>query len=179
MNLASGKSTILQYLPVVGTLTFIGCTSVMSVTPQQMSDFVINHVTVDPKTDPNPQTAAFDQTACANKARLEYPIVHIDEGGIMAGSMLSGAAGGAASGAAGAAGTGHAEQAAAISSVGGALQGGQNSLNVITKTYLMQMYKQGINYGLCLEEHGHAISGMREPDLARARSEDLARAGSQ
>jgi hypothetical protein len=94
-------------------------------------------VKVDPTTDPNPQTLAFDQTACANKARLEYPIIDFDEGGIMASSMLSGAAGGAGSGAAGAAGTGHAGQAAAINALGGAAQGGQNGLDKIKHIYVM------------------------------------------
>jgi hypothetical protein len=41
-----------------------------------------------------------DQPACANKARFEYSIVAINEGGIIANSMLSGAAGGAGSSAA-------------------------------------------------------------------------------
>jgi hypothetical protein len=73
------KSVTLRYIAVAGTLVCVGCTTTMNMTPQQMSDLVVSHVTVDPKTDPNPQTLAFDQTACINKARLEHPIVHIDE----------------------------------------------------------------------------------------------------
>jgi hypothetical protein len=126
---------------------------------------------VDPKTDPNPQTLAFDQTACANKARFEYPIVGIDEGGIMASNVLSGASGGAGSGAAAAAETGHAGQAAAKNSVGGAAQGGQDGLDEIKHTYVMQMYQQGIHYGLCLEQHGHVIYGPSQADIARARTQ--------
>jgi len=120
MNFASVKSITWRYFAVAGTLASVGCTSTIVQTPEQMSDIAINHVKVDPTTDPNPQTLAFDQTACANTARLQYPIVHIDEGGIVVSSMLTGAAGGAGSGAAAAAGTGHAGQAAAINSVGGA-----------------------------------------------------------
>jgi hypothetical protein len=166
MNFASGKSITLRCLTVAGTLVSVACTSVMSVTPQQMSEHVIDVVKVDPKTDPNPQTLAFDQTACINKARLESPIVGVNEGEIMTGSMLLGAAGGAGSGAAAAAGTGHAGQAAAINSVGGAIQGGQNGLNVITNTYAMQMYQQSIHYGLCLEEHGYVVHDRSKQDQA-------------
>jgi hypothetical protein len=72
----------------------------MSKTPQQMSDYAINLAKVDPRTDPKPQTLAFDQVAGANKVRLQYPI-GVDEAAIMTGSILGGAVGGAASGAAG------------------------------------------------------------------------------
>ena len=86
-------------------------------TPQQMSDFAINSEKVDPQTDPNPQTLAADQVACANEARLQYPI-GVDEAAIMSGSILGGALGGATAGAAGSAGTGQAAQASAAGAVG-------------------------------------------------------------
>jgi hypothetical protein len=171
MTSASGKPVILRNLTMAGMLACVGCTTVMKYTPQQMSEGAINHVKVDPATDPNPQTLAFDQTACANKTRLQYPIVAVNEGGIMAGSMLSGAAGGAGSGAAAAAGTGQAGHAAAISAVGGAAQGGQSGLEQIQNAYIMEIYQQAIHYGLCLEQHGHVIYGLSEADMARARSE--------
>ncbi len=178
MSFVTGKTIMLRYFTLAATLASVGCTSTIVQTPQQMSEAVINVVKVDPKTDPNPQTLAFDQTACINKARLEYPIVHIDEGGIMASNMLLGAAGGAGSGAAAAAGTGHAGQAAGINALGGAAQGLQSGLDQIKNTYVMQTYQQALHYGSCLQEHGHVVYGGSEADLARARSEDLARATS-
>lgn len=162
---------MLRCLMMAGMLFGVGCTTVMKYTPQEMSAGAISRVKVDPATDPNPQTLAFDQTACANQARLQYPIVAVNEGGIMAGSMLSGAAGGAGSSAAAAIGTGQAGRAAAVSAVGGAAQGGQNGLQQIQNAYLIQIYEQAIHYGLCLEQHGHVIYGPSEADMARARSE--------
>jgi hypothetical protein len=163
---AKGPSAIRSFLKIASLLLAASCTSVMVQTPQQMSDFAINDVNaaVDPRTDPNPQTLAFDQTACANKARLEYPIVHIDEGGIMASSILSGAVGGAGSGAAASAGTGHAGQAAAAGAVGGIGQGGLNGMAKIKNVYVMQAYQQMIHYALCLVQQGHPIYG-HEQDL--------------
>jgi hypothetical protein len=175
------KSVMPQYFALAGTLACVGCTTVMNHSPQEMTEHVIDVVKVNPNTDPNRQALAFDQTACINKARLEYPIVHIDEGGIMASNMLSGAAGGAGSGAAGAAGTGHAGQAAGLNAIGGAAQGGQNGLDQIKNNYVMQMYQQALHYGACLEEHGHVVYGVgpqEEQELARIRSEDLATTGS-
>ena len=104
MAIAKGKSKIRSFLKIATPLLAVSCTSVMVQTPQQMSDYAINIAKVDPKTDPKPQTLASDQVACANKARLEYPM-GVDEAPIMSGSILGGAVGGAASGAAGSAGT--------------------------------------------------------------------------
>jgi hypothetical protein len=78
MNFVSGTSMMLRYFMAAGTLVSVGCTTVMNHTPQEMSELVINRVKFGPKADPNPQTLAFDQTACPNKARFEYPIVGIN-----------------------------------------------------------------------------------------------------
>jgi hypothetical protein len=125
MTIARGKSRIRSFLKIATPLFAISCTSVMVQTPQQMSDYAINMAKVDPNTDPKPKTLASDQVACANKARLQYPI-GVDEAAIMSGSVLGGAVGGSASGAAGSAGAGHAGQGAAASAVGGVGQGGLN-----------------------------------------------------
>jgi hypothetical protein len=68
MAIAKDKSTIVLFLGIASLLLVISCTSVIVQTPEQMSDFAINHVTVNPETDPNPQTLAADQVGCANKA---------------------------------------------------------------------------------------------------------------
>ena len=90
MAIANGKSTIRSFL-VATPLLAVSCTSVMVQTPQQMSDYAINIAKVDPTTDPKPQTLASDQVACANKARLQYPI-GVDEAAIMTGNIVGGAA---------------------------------------------------------------------------------------
>lgn len=152
---------MLRYLTVVGMLAGVGCTTVMKYTPQEMSEGAINHVKVDPATDPNPQTLAADQVACANKARLQYPI-GVDEAAIMTGSAV----GGAASGAAGSAGSGNAGRATAVGSIGGL----SNGIDKVRLTYITQIYQQAIHYGLCLVEQGHVISGLTEQDLTCART---------
>ncbi len=164
------KSTICSFLKIATPLLAVSCIpSVIVQTPQQMSDHAINMAKVDPATDPNPQTLAFDQTACANKARLEYPIVHIDEATIMSGSILGGAVGGAASGAAGSAGAGHAGQAAAAGAVGGVGQGGLNGMDKIKRIYVMEMYQQAIHNALCLVDQGHIVTNVGQRDLTCAR----------
>jgi hypothetical protein len=125
--IGKGKSAIRSFVKIAGSLLAVSCTSVMVQTPQQMSDHAINMAKVDPQTDPNPQTLAADQVACANTARLQYPI-GVDEAAIMSGSILGGAMGGAASGAAGSAGTGHAGEASAAGTVAGVGQGGLNGM---------------------------------------------------
>jgi hypothetical protein len=169
MAKAKGKSTVRLFIKIISPLLAVSCTSVMVQTPQQMSDFTINSVKVDPKTDPNPQTLASDQVACANKARAEYPIGGVPEGDIMTGSILGGALGGAASGAAGSAGTGQAGRAAAAGAVGGVGQGGLSGMDQIKHIYVMQAYQQGIHYGLCLVQQGHVIHGPSKQDLECAR----------
>jgi hypothetical protein len=169
MAIAKGKSTMRSFLTIASPLLAVSCTSVMVQTPQQMSDFAIKTVNtaVDPQTDPNPQTLALDQVACANEARLRYPI-GVDEAAIMSGSILGGALGGAASGAGGSAGTGHAGQAAAAGAVGGVGEGGLNGMDKIKHIYVMQQYQQAMHYALCLVQHGHPVHG-HEQDLECAR----------
>ena len=163
-----GESAIYLLLKVATPLLTVSCTSVMVQTPQEMSDFAINHVKLDPQTDPNPQSLTSDKVACANKARLEYPI-GVDEAAIMSGSVLGGAVGGAASGAAGSAGGGNAGQAAAAGAVGGIGQGGLNGMDKIKHVYTMQMYQQSTHYALCMVQQGHNISGPGQQDLECAR----------
>ena len=88
--IGKGRSAIRSFLKIASPLLAVSCSSVMVQTPQQMSDFAINSEKVDPQTDPNPQTLAMDQVACANQARLQYPI-GVDEAAIMSGSILGGA----------------------------------------------------------------------------------------
>ena len=161
MAIVKGKSTIRSFLTIASPLLAVSCTSVMVQTPQQMTEKAISMAKVDPQTDPNPQTLAADQVACANKARLQYPI-GVDEAAIMSGTILGGALGGAASGAAGSAGTGNAGQAAAAGSVGGVGQGGLNGMAEIKKIYVMQMYQQAIHNALCLEQQGHVVYGFQQ-----------------
>jgi hypothetical protein len=171
MAIAKSKSTICSFLKIASPLLAVSCTSVMVQTPQQMSDFAINSEKPDPQTDPNPQTLAADQVACANQARLQYPI-GVDEAAIMSGSILGGALGGAASGAAGSAGTGYAGQASAAGTVAGVGQGGLNGMAKIKNIYVMQAYQQSIHYALCLVQHGHTYTGgAGEQDLECARAQ--------
>jgi hypothetical protein len=169
MAIAKSKSTMRSFLTIASPLLAVSCTSVMVQTPQQMSDHAIQTVNaaVNPQTDPNPQTLALDQVACANEARLQYPI-GVDEAAMMSGSILGGALGGAASGAGGSAGTGHAGQGAAAGAVGGVGQGGLNGMASVKQTYAMQMYQQAIHYALCLVRQGHPVHG-HEQDLECAR----------
>jgi hypothetical protein len=155
------KSMVLRYFALAGTLVAASCTSIMALTPQQMSNSALNMVKVDPQTDPNPQTLAVDKVACANQARLQYPI-GVDEGAIMTGSILGGAMGGAA----GSAGTGSAGQATAAGSIAGMGQG----VTKVQQTYVMQLYLQSTHYALCLVQQGHIISGPSERDLECARA---------
>jgi hypothetical protein len=168
MGILKSKSTVL-FLKIISPLLAVGCTSVIVQTPQQMSDFAINSVKVNPNTDSNPQTLVSDQVTCANKARREYPIGGVNEQGIMTGSILGGAASGAAYGAAGSAGSGHAGVGAGVGALGGVGQGGLNGMAEIKQIYVRQTYQQGIHYGLCLVQHGHMIYGLGEQDLQCAR----------
>jgi len=168
MTIAEGKSTIRLFLKLATPLLAVSCTSVMVQTPQQMSDYAINKAKVDPNTDPKPQTLASDQVACANKARLQYPI-GVDEAAIMSGSIVGGALGGAASGAAGSAGTGHAGQAAAAGAVGGVGQGGLSGMDKVKQIYVMQAYQQAIHNALCLVDQGHVVLNFRQQDMTCAR----------
>jgi hypothetical protein len=161
-------STIRSFLTIASPLVAVACTSVMVQTPQQMSNMAINMAKVDPQTDPKPQTLAADQVACANTARLQYPI-GVDEAGIMSGSILGGALGGAASGAAGSAGTGNAGQATAAGAVGGVGQGGLNGMDKIKHIYVTQAYHQAIHNALCLEQQGHVVYGFSKHDETCAR----------
>lgn len=167
MAIANGKSTIRSFL-VATPLLAVSCTSVMVQTPQQMSDYAINIAKVDSKTAPKPQTLASDQVACANEARLQYPI-GVDESAIMTGDVLGGAVGGAASGAAGSAGTGHAGQTAAAGAVGGVGQGGLSGMDKIKRIYVMQMHQQAIHNALCLVDQGHVVLNFSEQDMTCAR----------
>ncbi|MGA7265628.1 MAG: hypothetical protein WBX30_32780 [Stellaceae bacterium] len=164
MAIANGKSTIRSFL-VATPLLAVSCTSVMVQTPQQMSDYAINIAKVDPTTDPKPQTLASDQLACANKARLQYPM-GVDEAAIMTGSIAGGALGGAASGAAG---TGNAGQATAAGAVGGVGQGGLNGMAQVKRIYVMQMHQQAIHNALCLVDQGHVVLNFSEQDMTCAR----------
>jgi hypothetical protein len=51
MTIAKGKSATHSFLKIATPLLTVSCTSVMVHTPQQMSDYAINLVKVDPKTD--------------------------------------------------------------------------------------------------------------------------------
>ena len=168
--IASGKSTIRSFLKIATSLLAVSCTSVMVQTPQQMSDYAINLVKVDPQTDPSPQTLAVDQVACANKARLQYPI-GVDKSAIMTGSILGGAVGGAASGAAGSAGSGHAGQATAAGALEGVGQGGLKGMDQVKHAYEVQLYQQVIHTALCLVDQGHVVlkPNLREQDITCAR----------
>jgi hypothetical protein len=135
-----------------------------------MSDYAINHAQVDPKSDPKPQTLASDQVACANQARLQYPI-GVDEGAIMTGSILGGAVGGAASGAAGSAGTGQAGRGTAAGAVGGVGQGGLTGMDKVKQIYVMQAYQQAIHNALCLVDHGHVVLNFSGQDVTCARAQ--------
>lgn len=168
MAITKHKFTTCLLLTITGPLLAVGCTSVMVQTPQQMSAHAINLAKVDPQTDPNPQTLAADQVACANMARLQYPI-GVDETAIMTGSVLGGAVNGAASGAAGSAGAGNAGRAAAAGAVGGVGQGGLNGMDKIKQIYVMQAYQQAIHNALCLEQQGHVVYGFRKQDETCAR----------
>jgi hypothetical protein len=172
MTIAKGKSATHSFLKIATPLLTVSCTSVMVHTPQQMSDYAINLVKVDPKTDPKPQTLASDQVACANKARLQYPI-GVDEAAIMSGSIVGGAVGGAASGAGGSAGTGNAGRAAAAGAVGGIGQGGLNGMDQVKHVYEVQLYQQVIHTALCLVDQGHVVlkPNLREQDIACARAQ--------
>jgi hypothetical protein len=133
-----------------------------------MSGHAINMAKVDPQIDPNPQTLAADQVACANTARLRYPI-GVAESAIMTGNIAGGALGGAASGAAGSAGTGNAGQATVAGAVGGVGQGGLNGMAKIKQIYVMQAYQQAIHNALCLGQQGHVVYGFSKQDETCAR----------
>jgi hypothetical protein len=167
MAIAKGKPTIGLFLKIATPLLAVSCTTVVQ-TPQEMSDHTINMAKVDPKTDPRPQTLASDQVACANKARLQYPI-GVDEAAIMSGSIVGGAVGGAASGAAGSAGTGQAGRAAAAGAVGGVGQGGLSGMDQIKRIYVMQMHQQAIHNALCLVDQGHVVLNFSQQDMTCAR----------